>query len=303
MQRRRSAPVGQISDVEIKLLHVFKAVAERGGFAAAAPALGINPSTVSIHMTNLESRLNLRLCQRGRSGFALTEEGQQVYEASQRLLSSVENFRTEINSFHDTLRGDLNIGITDNLVTLPRMRVSDSLAAVKSQGSEIHINIHMNSSSEIARGVVDGRFHVGVVPAIHRLSALEYVPLYAEAVYLYCATNHALFAQDDGTISTVDIKACDAVQTPELTRTTDAQTLNVRATANGREGVAFLILTAKFVGYLPEHFAARWVQTGQMRAIKPGVYCHDIAYAIVTRRGRLHNRVLEQFLREIRKRQ
>lgn len=294
--------MGQISDVELKLIRVFKAVVEHGGFAAAAPALGINASTVSIHMSNLESRLNLRLCQRGRSGFALTEEGQEVFEASQRLMSSVENFRTEINSFHNTLRGDLNIGITDNLVTLPRMHVSDSLAAIKSQGAEIHINIHMDSSSEIERGVVDGRFHVGVVPDTHRLSALEYVPLYAEAVYLYCAANHALFEQEDSTIGTADIKACDAVQTPELTRTTDAQTLNVKATANGREGVAFLILTAKFIGYLPEHFAARWVQTGQMRAIKPRAYRNDIAYAIVTRRGRLHNRVLEQFLREVKKR-
>lgn len=293
--------VGQVSDTELKLVRVFRAVVEHGGFAAAAPALGLNRSTVSIHMTNLEARLGLRLCQRGRSGFALTEAGQQVYEASQRLLSSIDNFRAELNSFHDTLRGDLNIGITDNLVTMQRMRVSTSLAAVKTQGPEIHINIHMDSSREIERGVVDGRFHVGVVPELNKLSALEYLPLYGESIYLYCAADHELFARQDSTISTADIKACDAVQTPELMQSTEAQTLNVTATANGREGVAFLILTAKFIGYLPKHFAARWTRSGRMRAIKPQKYRYDIDYAIATRRGRLHNRVLERFLSEINK--
>lgn len=301
MSRRAHTQIGQISDVELKLVRVFRVVADCGGFAAAAPALGLSRSTVSIHMANLEARLGLRLCQRGRSGFALTEAGQQVYEASQRLLSSIENFRTELNSFHDTLRGELNIGITDNLVTMPRMRVSDSLTALKAQGPQIHISIHMDSSGEIERGVVDGRFHVGVVPVVQRLRGLEYTPLYDEAIHLYCVVQHELFAREDSTIHAADVQACDAVQTPELAATEEWQTLNVTATANGREGVAFLILTGKFLGYLPDHYAARWLQTGQMRAIKPRKYCYSIGYGLVTRSGRLHNRVLEQFLAQISK--
>ena len=36
------------------------------------------------------------------------------------------------------------------------------------------------------------------------------------------------------------------------------------------EGVAFLILSGKFIGYLPVHYAAGWVDAGCMRSILPG---------------------------------
>ncbi len=53
----------------------------------------------------------MRLCQRGRSGFALTHEGQDVYDYMLQLLAAVEEFRTRGNGVHASLTGELNIGI------------------------------------------------------------------------------------------------------------------------------------------------------------------------------------------------
>lgn len=305
MPTRTTSRLGQVSDADLKLIRVFQAVAENHGFAAAASALGVSGSTISIHMTSLETRLGLKLCQRGRSGFALTREGKQVYEASSRLLASIEAFRAEVNTFHDELRGDLSIGITDNLVSLPRMRVTESLAAIKRSGPQVHLHIHMGPSGEVERGVIDGRFQAGVVPAVAQMAALEYIPLYDESVHLYCARNHPLFERKDETIDTVEIKRHDAVQSlfsPLRVRRRHQQVLNATATADDREGVAFLILTGRYIGFLPQHFAARWVDSQRMRALKPKDYSYSIPYSVVTRRGRLPNRVLERFLDEIKSR-
>tara|TARA_Y100001960_G_scaffold15364_1_gene13926 strand:+ start:1558 stop:1914 length:357 start_codon:yes stop_codon:yes gene_type:complete len=94
---KNSSPVGQIGDYEIKQLKIFKVVADCGGFSAAETELNISRSTISIHISNLESRLNLILCRRGRAGFALTEEGVVVYEATVKLLGELEDFRNTIN--------------------------------------------------------------------------------------------------------------------------------------------------------------------------------------------------------------
>ena len=74
--------LNQVSDFELRLLRVFKVVVESGGFSAAESALGITKSAISQHMSDLEKRLGLRLCQRGRSGFALTDEGAEVLLAT-----------------------------------------------------------------------------------------------------------------------------------------------------------------------------------------------------------------------------
>jgi len=42
------------------------------------------------------------------------------------------------------------------------------------------------------------------------------------------------------------------------------QALNAKASASDREGIAFLILTGKFIGFLPEHYAKHWVERGMM---------------------------------------
>ncbi|VEB41567.1 chromosome replication initiation inhibitor protein [Chromobacterium violaceum] len=66
----RKPALGQVSDFDIRLLRLFRAVAECGGFSAAEGVLGISRSAISLQMGDLEKRLGIRLCQRGRAGFA-----------------------------------------------------------------------------------------------------------------------------------------------------------------------------------------------------------------------------------------
>jgi DNA-binding transcriptional LysR family regulator len=292
----------QLSNFDIRLLRVFRTVVECGGFSAAEVELNISRSAISISMSDLEERLGLRLCQRGRAGFSLTDEGKLVYEASQQLMTSLENFRTQVNTIHEKLTGELNIGITDNLVTLEHMRVSKALKALKSEASEVVINIRMIPPNEIERYVLDGGIHVGVVPDLRLLPGLEYSKLYTEESLLYCNYEHPLFNAKDCNLSTKKINTYEAVA-PSYPQTAQTrihyQDLNTTATATDREGVAFLILTGCFVGYLPTHYAKRWVLSGQMRALCEQKFKFITEYHIVLRKGTKPNLVLETFLKEM----
>ncbi|WP_453912154.1 LysR family transcriptional regulator [Vogesella fluminis] len=130
----KKTSLGQVSDFDIRLLRLFKTVAECGGFSAAESVLGISRSAISLHMGDLEKRLGIRLCQRGRAGFALTDEGREVLHASQSLLAAIEGFRSQVNQLHQQLRGELNIGIVNSLVTQSRMRITQSLRVLSEQG-------------------------------------------------------------------------------------------------------------------------------------------------------------------------
>ena len=160
MKNRRSTPLAQLSDIDLRLLRVFRTVVECGGFSVAESVLGIGRSAISQQMSDLEQRLGLRLCQRGRAGFAMTEDGREVYQAALQLFSALENFRTEVNGLHQHLRGELNIGLTDNLVTMPHMRVTHALAGLKTRGPDVRIQISMSAPGQVEQGVLDGRLRV-----------------------------------------------------------------------------------------------------------------------------------------------
>lgn len=79
-------------DFDLRLLRVFRTVVEVGSFAAAESARGIARSAISLHMSDLEKRLGVSLCQRGRAGFALTDEGRQALRAGEAVLTAIEGF-------------------------------------------------------------------------------------------------------------------------------------------------------------------------------------------------------------------
>ncbi|WP_263140568.1 LysR family transcriptional regulator [Pseudomonas sp. RIT-PI-AD] len=299
MNLRRADVLAQVSDFDVRLLRLFRSVVECGGFSAAEGPLGIGRSAISQQMSDLEQRLGLRLCQRGRAGFALTEEGREVYQAALRVLGALETFRTEVNGLHRHLRGELNIGLTDNLVTVPHMRITHALARLKEQGPEVRIQIRMTPPGEVEQGVLDGRLHVGVVPQAAALAGLEYQPLYDERSLLYCAVGHPLFYADDASLDDARLNAQAAIA-PTFRLPADAQAqyqaLRCDASASDREGMAFLILTGRYIGYLPDHYARQWVQQGRLRALKPATRFYDLSLASVTRKGRRPHLVLESFL-------
>lgn len=303
MAQRRTTPMGQPGDADLRLLRIYRKVVECGGFSAAEVELGISRAAISMAMNDLETRLGLRLCQRGRSGFALTDEGAEVYESTLQLLAAVEGFRTRVNGLHARLKGELNIGITDNLVTMPEMHITDALSALKERGPDVHINIRMIPPSDIELAVLDGRLHTGVIPDLKTLPGLAYLSLYEEVSQLYCASGHPLF--DATEICEATLARHDAVvpayaQTPEIKVVHEP--LRAAASATDREGIAFLILSGRYLGYLPTHYAERWVREGRMRALEPSRWHYLTHYSAITRKGAPPNLVLESYLEELEQR-
>jgi len=298
----RNELLKRLADADLRLLRIYKTVVEAGGFAAAEVTLGISRAAISMAISDLETRLNLRLCQRGRAGFSVTNEGEQVYQSALQLFTAIESFRTDVNSLHDQLQGEFNIGITDNLVTMPHMHITNSLGKLKQQGPQVQINISMIPSKRIEQGILDGHLHAGVIADNHRLPELEYLSLYSEESQLFCSNDHPLFQQTNNTITASIISKHDAVA-PAYAQSADIkkhyQSLNATATATDREGVAFLILTGAYIGYLPFHFAQQWIDQGRMRALAPNDYHFATNFAVITRKGRRHNSILDYWLQSM----
>ncbi len=302
MSPRKREFTGQLKDADLRLLRIFRVVVDCGGFSAAEVELNISRAAISMAIGDLEARIGLKLCQRGRSGFSLTDAGTEVYEAVLQLLASVEGFRTRVNSLHKWLKGELNIGITDNLVSMPEMIITDALSALKQRGPDVYINIRMIPPNDIEVAVLKGSLHTGVIPMYNPLSGLGYLPLYSEHSQLYCSSGHPLFGSENA--SEAEVKQYDAVapayvQSPEIKKKHEA--LNVSASATDREGIAFLVLSGCYIGFLPNHYAERWVRDGKLKAINPALFSYDTEFCTIYSKSAPHNLVLETYLDEVKR--
>lgn len=277
-----------ISQADIRLLKIFKTVVECGGFAAAQVELNVGQSTISSHMAALETRLGVRLCERGRAGFRLTEEGRHIYESAQRLFRSVESFRADVEGLRGRLAGELYVGTVDNVITNPGFPLSEAIGLFKRRGGNVRIHVQVGRPAEIERAVVDGSLHVGVGGYTRRISGIKHITILKETQQLYCGAGHPLFAVPAEAIDTTALSRCQWVKRPYVPDVDipDSGCLNATAMAENMEAIAFLVLSGQFIGFLPEHYAAPFVARGELRPLMPERMryesCHELLYRVST---------------------
>ncbi len=300
MQVKKRAVLGQISDMDLRLLRVFRSVVECGGMAAAELELNIATSTISRHIKDLETRLGLTLCRRGRGGFALTAEGERIHAETLRLLASTDAFRASVDDIHQRMGGELHLAVFDKTASNPEAHIAQAVALFREGAPEVALNLHVGSLNLIERGVMDGRFQLGIIPEHRRSDSLAYDELFGETMLLYCGAAHPLFEAGTADLTWERLRSHDfaglGYHSPNM-EIAHRERLRRDATGFDQESVATLILSGRFLGFLPDHYAEAFVRAGQMRAVQSELFRYACRFSGITRRSPAPSRVT-QLLRE-----
>ena len=300
----KKAFLGRVSDVDLRLLRVFRSVVACGGVSAAELELNIGRSTISRHLTDLEVRLGVKLCERGPAGFALTSEGKRVLSASSRLLSALNAFQSEVDDVHQRLAGHLSIALFDKTITNPEARLPQSITLFDEIAPKVTIEIHAEPVNVIESGVITGRFQVGIIPIHGQSNSMNYYPIYSEQMYLYCGESHELFDRAGGKIPRRAIQQCKyagiGFHSPNMTVSHKLK-LKRSADAYDEEVLAALILSGRYIGFLPDHYAKSLVDRGEMRRLRPDVYHYQSNHAAIVRRSPKPSRLISEFVECLRR--
>ncbi len=282
------AVLGQFDDMDLRLLKVWKSVVDCGGMTAAELELNIGTSTISRHVKDLETRLGLVLCRRGRAGFALTAEGQRVYEETLRLLASVDAFRGGIDDIHGRVGGTLELAMFDKTATNPQAHIDDAIADFCARAPEVQPHLHVASINEIERGIIDGRFHVGIIPAHRNSRSLRYTDLFGETMQLYCGTRHPLFGADHRKLSWEKLRQYQfaglGYHSPNM-ELSHRERLTRRASGFDQEAIATLVMSGRFLGFLPDHYAGSFERQQLLQAVAPRKFFYPCQFVSLLRRS------------------
>jgi DNA-binding transcriptional LysR family regulator len=278
--------VGKIGDSDIRLLRVFCTVVRCGGFAAAESELQLSLPSISRYIKDLEIRLCVRLCRRGRVGFSLTEHGKQVYAASLQLLANLERFEALVGSIHGELTGTLTLGIIDTLLTDENLRLPELLRRFKHDHPQVRFDVQTKTTNVIEQSVIDGTLDAGIVIGRRHISQLEYRSLYKERNNLYCAQGHPLFDRDLERLGLDDIVSYEYVGyafVDEADRGHPIGRLVKSAIVDSMEALATLVSSGCFLGILPEHYVRSVSRLSGLKAVLPALFSSSAEIALITR--------------------
>lgn len=290
----------KLSDGDLRRLRVFCTVTRCRGFAAAESELQMGLPSISRYIKDLEIRLGVRLCRRGRMGFELTEEGRHVYAASLQLLADLKRFESSMRSIHSGLTGTLNVGVIDTLITDANLPLPQILQGYKRGHPDVEFNIETRTTNSIEQSVIDGALDAGIVigpvaasgmgQVIGRrhINQLDYKLLYQERLNLYCSQEHPLFHEDLDSIPLEEVAKHDYAGyqfLEESDRAGPTRLLTRTASVDSVEAMATLVSSGCFLAMLPDHYVRSVWRLRNCKPILPQHFSISTHIELTTRHG------------------
>ncbi len=289
----------QVASTDLRSLAVFRAVVEHRSFLGAQVALGLSQSAVSFHIKALEERLGLILCRRGRGGFELTDRGAIVYEQSKQLFLALDTFESHVGGLKRRITGTLRLGLVDNTVTDPDLPIHRLIAVFGRKAPDAVLTITIDAPEALLADLGNGGIDIAILPETQNYRGLRFSPLRDERHSLYCAAGHPLFKHPDMTVA-------DVAQHPFVVRPyANSRELQhfpnavARANASNMEAQALFILSGRYLGYLPDHYAKSWSDRGVMRAILADSTFIDSPFFIAARTADRPTALRDLFMTEL----
>lgn len=132
---------------------IVKAIGEAGSLASAASMIGVNTSTISRRLTQIETILGVALFERRRTGYVATEPGSEVIALAKRLELDIVSVSHRISGQIQEYSGHVKVATSDSLALHVLTPV---IAEFRKAHPAITVELLIgNASLNLARGEAD----------------------------------------------------------------------------------------------------------------------------------------------------
>jgi LysR family nitrogen assimilation transcriptional regulator len=176
--------------LDLRQLRYFVAVAERGGFAAAASTLNIAQSALSRHVKELERELGGALLERGARGVTVTESGKVLLARGRWLFGTIDDIKAEVRTENREPSGTVRLGAPSSLADIFYAPLAPLIV-------KRFPRVRLELSEGLTEGMCDrllrGELDLAVVTTPQPNDHLDYETLVVEQVFLIGPPRDPLF--------------------------------------------------------------------------------------------------------------
>lgn len=195
-------------------LRTFCEIVRRGNGARAAAALFIEPTAVSMQLTQLETELGGKLFDRSYRPMQLTPLGQYLYPRAEDLLAAAMRLEKETKDIAACKRGWLGIGVTRAVMfsLLPR-----TIRRFRKEYPEVQLELLPLQSAQQPPELLSGRIQVGVSRfrgSFDRVEGLDYVPIRQDPFVVALFKGHPLASR--GALKAAELNGMPQIAYPKF---------------------------------------------------------------------------------------
>ncbi len=259
-----------LHDIDLKLLRIFREVARQEGFSQAAESLGTSLSNISMNVAQLESRLEMRLCERGVKGFRLTTQGEAILAASDELYRSMDRYQEEVDRISDNMHREFRIGVLQELIMEETFPLHETLARMEKKSPGISFYLEFGPAIELKDKVESGELHSAIGYFDSLPSSFTAHFLARQRHLCYCGRDHELFDKAEEDLAEIDLQQYRIAGYDDFFET-DKENMPLFARydscSRACEGILSLVRTGNYIGIMVDKFADPYVEKGEIRHI------------------------------------
>lgn len=175
--------------MQVESFRVFRDLVETRSFSRSASLNGITQSAVSQQLRSIEVRLRVPLLERTSKQFALTREGQLLYEASREIIGYYQRFQHQLEEMRNIISG------TIRLVAVPSLGLHELPPYIKDflkAFPQVKIQVDYRRSNEVYETIIAGEADVGFVAFPSPRKGLKVETFKKDTLHIICAPGHPL---------------------------------------------------------------------------------------------------------------
>ena len=172
------------AEMDLRHLRYFVGIADCGSLLKASQRLHVAQPSLTVHISNLEVELGVKLMHRSHKGISLTEAGERLYKRAHKLLDDYHSLVESVRDDQSRPNGFVSVGIgTTSSPSFARElhnRVSRNFP-------DITLYLAESSTAMIYEWLMDGRVDFSILFNLPDDESLVKIPLHIDE---YCLVSH-----------------------------------------------------------------------------------------------------------------
>ena len=169
---------------QLRQVAFFAKTIDHGSFRGAANELGLSPSVVSHHVSQLEEHLGVALIYRTTRKLALTPEGEKLLATTSPMLNAVEVTLSDLSNSARRAAGELRLTTPSILIQSP---LTDMLAAFSTSNPGIKLSLNYSDERE---DIITGGYDLAIRMALKHHSSTTTRKLFEVQRRLVASTDY-----------------------------------------------------------------------------------------------------------------
>jgi DNA-binding transcriptional LysR family regulator len=286
--------------MQVESFKVFRDLVDTQSFSKAAQLNFITQSAVSQQVRAMEERFGIPLIERSSKKFALTREGQLLYDTGRQIVILYEGLHHQFAEFRNIVSGTIRVA---TVYSIGLHELPPYLKVFLREFPKVQVHIEYRRSNQVYDDIVQGITDLGLVAFPHARKNIKVEPFREDKLVLICAPTHAFCTKSTIKLAELakakfvgfepDIPTRKAID--KIFREADLEVKPVMEFDN-IETVKRAVEIDAGVSIVPRATVEQELRNGTLKAVEisGGTYVRPLG--IIYRHGRILSPALKRFL-------